>query len=200
MDLATRKRQLRAAMAAHGRPTSAQGLAAGEAAAAAIADSGEFASADRVALYAALPDELPTAPLFDAVRRAGKQSLFPRCTPLWELEFASVESWDELRLGRYGVLEPPAALAALAATRLSAADLVIVPGVAFDRQGVRLGRGGGYYDRTFPPGREGMPLLMGLAFAFQVVDSVPAGPGDRAVVALATECGLHRVAQAAGST
>ncbi len=190
MDLATRKRQLRAVIAAHERPGPAQGLAAGEAAAAAIADSGEFASADRVALYEALPDEMPTAPLFDAVQRARKQTLFPRCTLLRELEFAIVQSRDELRLGRYGLLEPPAALAG---ATLTAADLVIVPGVAFDRQGARLGRGGGYYDRTFPPGREVMPVLMGLAFAFQVLDSVPAGPGDRAVVALATERGLHRV-------
>jgi 5-formyltetrahydrofolate cyclo-ligase len=105
------------------------------------------------------------------------------------LEFAPVASLGELRPGRYGVEEPPVERPAEA---VAAEDLVLVPGVAFDRNGNRLGRGGGHYDRTFPPGQPG-PLLFGVAYALQVVSAVPHAPSDRRVDAIVTENGIHRV-------
>ena len=104
-------------------------------------------SARRVALYAALPGEVPSRPLFDALVALGLPCLFPRALELHALEFAVVTDWSELRPGRYGVLEPPAQAAV---TRPEEGDLVLVPGVAFDRAGNRLGRGQGCYDRAFP--------------------------------------------------
>ncbi len=68
-----------------------------------------------------------------------------------------------------------------------------MPGVAFDRRGRRLGRGGGHYDRVFPPATAA-PLLLGVAFSFQLVDAVPVGPADRRVDGIVTELGIVRTA------
>jgi len=66
--------------------------------------------------------------------------------------------------------------------------VVLLPGVAFDAQGNRLGRGGGHYDATFPVGEPG-PLLIGLAWSFQLIPAVPHGSRDRRVDAIVTEDG-----------
>ena len=167
---------------------------AGEAAARVLLAEGRIRGAARVALYAALPDEVPTRPLFEALARRGVPILFPRCRPDRRLAFAAVAAWEDLRPGHFGVLEPAADEPGV---DLDPRDAVIVPGVAYDRAGHRLGRGAGYYDRAFPPGDDARraPLLVGLAYAFQLVDAVPHGPRDRSVDGVATERGLHWVAQ-----
>jgi len=191
VDLAARKAALRQTMAAR-RRARGPGLAAGAgvAVAARVEALDAFARAGRVALYAALPDELPTRPLFEAVRRHGKSALFPRLAGE-RLEFAPVERWEELRPGRYGVLEPPPGAAGA-----GWGDLVLVPGVAFDRTGHRLGRGGGTYDRTFAEAGEGV-VLIGVAYEFQLVDEVPHGPGDRRLHAVVTERAFYPAGEAA---
>jgi 5-formyltetrahydrofolate cyclo-ligase len=151
-------------------------------------------SAPRVALYAALADEVPSRPLFEALVAAGKSCLFPRAQGPHALAFARVTDWSELRPGRYGVLEPPAGAQAVA---LSEGDLVLVPGVAFDRAGHRLGRGGGFYDRAFPAGAPGGPRLWGIAYGFQLVDAVPHGPRDGRVEAVVTEDVFQRAGSGA---
>ena len=158
---------------------------AGAAVAARVEALEVFARARRIALYAALPDEVPTRLLFEAVRRHGKSALFPRQAGD-RLEFAPVERWEELRPGRYGVLEPPPGAAGDAR-----ADLVLVPGVAFDRRGHRLGRGGGAYDRTFAAEVGEDVVLIGVAYELQLVDEVPHGPGDRRLHAVVTERALY---------
>ena len=65
-------------------------------------------------------------------------------------------------------------------------DLIVTPGLAFDRLGNRLGRGGGYYDRFLSA--DGLrAVTCGLAFAEQVVEKLPTGPGDRAVQMIVTD-------------
>jgi 5-formyltetrahydrofolate cyclo-ligase len=150
----------------------------------------EFRSADRIGLYAALPDEPPTESLFQAVARDGRPRLLPRVRVDRQLEFALVERWEDLRPGRYGVLEPAPEVPAVA---LLAGDLVLVPGIAFDAAGARLGRGGGFYDRTFPTGRAGGPLLYGIAYELQIVDEVPHDSHDRRMNAIVTEHRLRRI-------
>ena len=152
-------------------------------------------SARRVALYAALPDEVPSRPLFDALIALGKPCLFPRAQEAHALGFARVADWNELRPGRYGVLEPPAQAAVI---RPEAGDLVLVPGVAFDRAGVRLGRGLGFYDRAFPASAPSAPLLIGVAYQIQLVDALPRVETDRRVDAVITELGLHWAEREAG--
>jgi len=140
--------------------------------------------ARRVAIYAALPDEVPTRPLFDALQRAGTPCLFPRVAPGRRLVFALVERWEELRPGGYGVLEPPVGAHLF---EPGPGDVVVVPGIAFDRAGWRLGRGAGYYDRTFPPSGRRQPLLVGMACEAQILESVPSDSHDRAMDAIVTE-------------
>jgi len=149
----------------------------------------EYALARRVALYVALPQELGTRALFDAVQRDGKTALLPRADAERRvLEFMAAARWEELELGRYGVREPPAGTP----VRLAPGDLVVVPGLAFDAAGHRLGRGGGWFDRTFPPGAQPGPLLIGYAFERQVAESVPSGPTDRCVDWIVTERATRR--------
>ena len=84
----------------------------------------------------------------------------------------------DLEPGLWGIPEPKAeALRPLEPTEI---DFVIVPGVAFDLQGNRLGYGGGYYDRFFPQLREGVPLVA-VTFELQIVKEVPVDPWDRRV-------------------
>ena len=152
-------------------------------------------SARRIALYAALPDEVPSRPLFDALIGLGMPCLFPRALEKHALAFAVVADWSELRPGRYGVLEPPAQAAV---TRPEEGDLVLVPGVAFDRSGNRLGRGQGFYDRAFPASAPRSPRLIGVAYQIQLVDALPHTETDRRVDAVVTELGLHWAGRPSG--
>jgi 5-formyltetrahydrofolate cyclo-ligase len=191
-EVAEAKRRLRRAIGARRREVAPdEAEAAGRAAALRLLAEPRLAGAARVALYAALPDEVPTRPLFEALAARGVPRLLPRLAPEGQLDFVPVEGWEELAPGRFGALEAPAAAAAV---RLDPGDLVVLPGVAFDPAGHRLGRGGGHYDRTFPvprvaPGaREAeLPRLVGLAYEFQVVHRVPHDSHDRGMDAIVTE-------------
>jgi 5-formyltetrahydrofolate cyclo-ligase len=154
-----------------------------------VVGSPEFLRAAIVALYAATAGEIATRSLFEAARRAEKRCVFPRCQAENQLDFAQIDHWEQLEPGRFGILEPGAQLAA---TPLDPADLVLVPGVAFDRQGGRIGRGGGYYDRSFPVDGPPGPFLMGLAHPVQLIDAVPVGTSDRRMDAVVTEAGIVR--------
>ncbi len=188
-DLATRKRALRRELAARRRTIREDAAAwAARAAFDRLTEEPAFRAARRVGLYAALADELPTRSLFEALVCQGRECLLPRALAGRRLEFALCERWEDLQPGRYGVLEPPQG-----APRREprAGDVVLVPGVAFDREGHRLGRGKGYYDRTFAAAGKESPLLIGVAYAFQLVGAVPHGDADRAMDAVATEAAMY---------
>ncbi len=191
------KRRLRGEMASQRRCVDpAHALEAGRAVARYLLAELSVQTAARVALYAALPDELPSRPLFEGLVKAGVQVLLPRIAGDRALVFCSVEHWSDLRVsGRLRILEPPEGSPRV---RPVQGDVVMVPGVAFDADGWRLGRGAGYYDRAFPPEADAPPLLFGLAYAFQVVPSLPHGSHDRRMDAIVTERGVVRV-QGAGS-
>ena len=136
------------------------------------------------------------------MRRLGRTALFPRIVREsdprsgasgrpFKLEFVPLARWEDLRPGPLGIREP---LAGPAEPPLHADDLVLVPGLGFDRRGRRLGRGGGFYDRRFPPG-EPAPTLLGFVFSAQLVDEVPTGAHDRWMDGILTEQGLLRVAR-----
>jgi 5-formyltetrahydrofolate cyclo-ligase len=158
--------------------------AAGRAVAAHLLEIGAVREAKKVGLYAATADELPTRPLFEALARTGCRRLLPRIDGD-TLEFVCVAAWAQLQPGAFGLLTPPDHLPP---ELLDPGDVVMVPALVFGIRGERLGRGGGYYDRTFPANG---PLLIGMGFDLQLVDRVPTGPHDRVMDALVTERGLR---------
>jgi 5-formyltetrahydrofolate cyclo-ligase len=182
---------LRAVLGARRRTVStAVAEAAGRMVAAQILTAPEIEAAVCVGLYASLPDEVSTRVCFESLRRLGCECLFPRMAEGGRMVFARVGAWDQLAPGRFGVLEPPAREAAVVP---GAGDLVLVPGVAFDLRGHRLGRGAGSYDAAFPPGAAEPPLLFGVAYEFQVLESLPYGSRDRRMDAIVTERTIRRV-------
>lgn len=144
-------------------------------------------SASTVLLYLTFRSEVPTEPLVVALAEAGKRMAVPHMTSgLRALVAAEYVPGDPLELGPYGVPQP----VLLRPLPASALDLVIAPGAAFDRAGVRMGYGKGYYDR-FLSDPELRGDVLGLAYAFQVLDRLPAEPHDRPMDLLATEDGIY---------
>lgn len=131
-----------------------------------------IAGAKTIMLYYSLPDEVDTHELTGQLVAQGKTVLLPRVTADGTIEVCQYAGADDLRPGPFGIMEPVGPLF----TRLSDIDAVVVPGMAFDSTGRRLGRGRGYYDRFFSAAP---PLYkIGLCFPFQLVDCVPAEPHD----------------------
>jgi 5-formyltetrahydrofolate cyclo-ligase len=144
-----------------------------------------------VAVYAALPEELPTAPLIERLRTRGAVLVYPRVTPGQKrLTFHRVAGAAELRPGVLSIPEPPADAPVVPVERIG---LFVVPGLAFDPAGNRLGFGAGHYDITLADNPHA--LRVGMAYEFQVVDAVPAGPGDVRMGLVVTDAGVRRCAR-----
>jgi 5-formyltetrahydrofolate cyclo-ligase len=131
-------------------------------------------NAGAVLFFAPLTDELDLWPLLEAALAAGKIAALPRFNPAGKHYVACrVQNLrSEIAPGAFGIREPAARCPEIPLSRL---DLILVPGVAFDWHGQRLGRGKGFYDRLLA-GTRGMKC--GIAFDEQMVDEVPAGPSD----------------------
>ena len=126
-----------------------------------------------VLLFAPLRDEPDIGPVISVALQEGKEVSLPKLDPAGFSYHASpIKSLEDLSPGKFGILEPRHTSAAMALNRL---DLVLVPGVAFDTLGGRLGRGKGYYDRLLAAVNG---LKCGVAFDEQIVDVVPVGPMD----------------------
>lgn len=167
---------------------------AAEAAARHLAAAPELLGRGRIALYAALPGELPTEPLYRVALQAGSRILWPRIARTGHLEFAASQRREDLRPGRYGVPAPPPEVPAEA---LGGDVLILAPGLAFDRRGHRLGRGGGHYDRALAEAAGA--VCLGVGFEFQVIEDVPLEEGDRLVDGLLTDQGLLRIRRGVGA-
>jgi 5-formyltetrahydrofolate cyclo-ligase len=148
------------------------------------------------ALYCARAGEVPTERIRYAYLAAGARLYYPRVVERRTLAFYAHREGDGWETGPYGILEPstPAGVP----PRLSGWDIVVVPGLAFDRRGNRLGHGFGYYDRFLGTLPESVPRV-GLAWASQRVPDVPVDAWDIPVHALVTEEGVIRVVKASGS-
>ncbi|MDV8001117.1 5-formyltetrahydrofolate cyclo-ligase [Rhodococcus sp. IEGM 1408] len=123
-------------------------------------------------------DEAGGSELPEALALAGAQVLLPVSPAVGPLGWAAYAGPADLRPGRFGIRVPSAAPAG--PERIADADLVLVPSVAVDRSGNRLGRGGGYYDRSLALARPGTRLLAVLD-PEDVLDHVPAEPHDQPV-------------------
>ncbi len=142
----------------------------------------EFASAATLLLYAPIGREIDVRPLFFAARDAGKAVAFPRTEPsAHRMVFYLVDSLGELAAGSYGIPEPPPDRPA----ELSDA-LCIVPALVFDRDGYRLGYGGGYYDRFLAENSVGITTAAPVRDGFLLSESLPRGVYDRRVDIIVT--------------
>ncbi len=173
--LRRRMRALRRALAA--------GRDAASHAAAALAPAPRWAPFHIVAGYGAMPGEMDPGPLLARLAALGARIVMPvvvaRGSPLIFREAGEAGGWRPDAAGIPG--PPPGAPEA-------APDLLIVPLLAFDRAGGRLGQGGGYYDRTLAALRaRGRARAVGLAFAGQEAPEVPMGPQDERLDAILTE-------------
>lgn len=131
-----------------------------------------LASSHTILLYNALPDEVPTQALMDELVAQGKTVLLPCVINDTDMELRRYTGPQDLQTGSFGIQEPTGELF----TDYDAIDVAIVPGMAFDAEGHRLGRGKGYYDRFLSR----VPHLykIGLCFSWQLVDHVPCDEHD----------------------
>ncbi|MEI8078340.1 MAG: 5-formyltetrahydrofolate cyclo-ligase [bacterium] len=189
-DLTVAKAVMRRALAVRSAAVSASEQACASVAGADwLATWAPLRQAKRVALYAALPGELALTSLFQVCGAMGKALAFPRyCSDHGAYELAAVDEVDrQTQFGRFGVREPLPERPALTDDERCAPDLLwLVPGIAFDRHGRRLGRGGGFYDRLLAGARG---LRVGVAFSWRLVPVVPTAAFDQPMDWLATEAG-----------
>ncbi|MDB4950250.1 MAG: 5-formyltetrahydrofolate cyclo-ligase [Gemmatimonadetes bacterium] len=156
----------------------------------------EVAAARTLLLFASLPGEVETAEIAAEAVGRGIVVTYPRCLPeTRELALHAVAAPGELVPGAYGIREPDALVCPLVSA--AEVDVVLVPGLAWDRAGRRLGRGAGYYDRLFalPAFRA---FRCGLFFAAQELHEVPVDAWDVAMDAVVTEREVWRRAVPAG--
>ncbi|MDT8901014.1 5-formyltetrahydrofolate cyclo-ligase [Anaeroselena agilis] len=182
------KQRLRREMLAIRRSLSAEEIEKGsEAIAAYFCAWPEYRSAEVVMFFLAMADEPQTVALIEDAWRAGKKVAVPQMGEVYGfMEAAALDGWDNLVTGRLGLKAPDPAK-----TRLidpAAIELIVVPGVAFDATGRRLGMGAGYYDRFLP--RASQARRMGLAWSAQLVAEVPADEHDVRMDYLLTENGF----------
>jgi 5-formyltetrahydrofolate cyclo-ligase len=162
--------------------------AASEAIASGIRAHPGFASARTVLLTLPFRNEWDTLPLVRDALAAGKTVAMPRVdAPTRMLVLHAVVDADRNVVAGYQGIPEPLPECPLVARE--AIDFVLVPGVAFDREGRRLGYGGGYYDRLLPQLAARAVRVAG-AFDLQLVARVPAAPHDVAVDAIVTESGV----------
>lgn len=138
-----------------------------------------FRQASCIALYHAIPGEVQTAGILE--RWSDKKRLLLPLVVGDDLCFSPYRSDDTLTPGAFGILEPTETETAIPE---SAIDLIIVPGIAFDRQLNRMGRGKGYYDRLLATLQA--PKI-GICFHFQLQETIPIEPFDQKMDLIITE-------------
>lgn len=140
-----------------------------------------FCRADCLALYSAIHNEVLTDTVARQALEVGKTLVYPRIMGE-DLEFVEIQALEELAPGAYGVLEPQGDRP-VAAEKL---DLVVVPGVAFDEVGHRLGYGRGFYDRALSVCRADCTKV-GFAYDSQLLAGLPCAEHDQKLSVLMTE-------------
>ncbi len=145
-----------------------------------ITELDAYKTAKTLLLYAATGSEVDLSPLFEQAKKDGIPCAFPRCIADGIMEFYYVNSLSELQKGAYGIMEPQ--------TDRPVSDfrgaLMLVPALAYDKEGYRLGHGGGYYDRFLAA----HPVFaVGVAYSACAADRLPRGEFDKAVSIIVTE-------------
>jgi 5-formyltetrahydrofolate cyclo-ligase len=178
--------------------TAADRRVSGEQLAAHAAGLPELRDARTVAAYVSVGAEPATRELLEALRGRGVRVLLPVLMADNDLDWAVYAGPGALRRAGRGLDEP--AGPRLGPDAVLEADTVLLPGLAVDRRGLRLGRGGGSYDRVLArlEGAGRRPALIVLLYGNEVVERVPAEPHDRPVSAAVTPAGVRRFPGAPG--
>ncbi|MDR2054339.1 MAG: 5-formyltetrahydrofolate cyclo-ligase [Desulfovibrio sp.] len=154
-----------------------------------LAGTAHWKNARSVALYAACQGELSVDALMENAWESGRAVYLPRVRrESGVMDFVPCGSLTELVPAAFGLREPPESLPGFGAEEAGKAftpDLLVVPGLAFDRRGMRLGFGGGYYDRFLR--RLANCRCVGICFEFQLVEILPAEAWDQPVHYVCTE-------------
>lgn len=149
----------------------------------------EWSAARRVCVYLAVPAEAQTRKLLAACRQTDKQVLVPAYRKkARRYDLARLRPGDLVKAGHWSVPEPVRPHWAKPAR----VDLVVIPGLAFDRIGGRIGHGGGYYDRILAGMAMQKAFKVGLALECQMVDRVPMNARDIRMDAVVTERAVYR--------
>ncbi|MEQ1826495.1 MAG: 5-formyltetrahydrofolate cyclo-ligase [Pirellula sp.] len=151
----------------------------------------EYQAAKTVMFYVDVRDEVRTRQALPEALQSGKRIVVPYCVD-GELELFWLENMDELELGMYRILEPKSEMRSIKSKRFQPTDLdlIMVPGVAFDRQGGRTGHGKGYYDKLLQHARLDAPLIA-LSFECQLFDKIPAESHDIYMDKVVTEDAVY---------
>jgi 5-formyltetrahydrofolate cyclo-ligase len=152
----------------------------------------EFERAKTVMFYIDVRAEVRTRQALPDALASGKTIVVPWCNEHGELELFRLASMDELELGMYRILEPKPELRHLPGKPAAPhdLDLILVPGVAFDRRGGRTGHGKGYYDKLLEHARPDTPLV-GLAFECQLFPEIPMQDHDVFMDQVVTESAVY---------
>ncbi|MFF8846750.1 5-formyltetrahydrofolate cyclo-ligase [Streptomyces sp. NPDC015127] len=157
----------------------------------------ELAEAGTVAAYVSVGREPGTRALLDALHARGTRVLLPVLLPDNDLDWGAYRGSDHLVPAGRGLLEPDGER--LGPEAVVGADAVLLPGLAVDGLGMRLGRGGGSYDRVLArlTAADADPALVVLLYANEVVERVPVEPHDHPVHAVVTPQGVRRFTEPA---
>src|SRR5262245_12763674 len=152
----------------------------------------DSAAAKMVLFYIDVRAEVRTRHSLPAALASGKTIVVPWCNDQGELELFRLSNMDELAIGMYKILEPKPELRLLPEkqVRPEELDIVMVPGVAFDSRGARMGHGKGYYDKLLQHARPDAPLVA-LAFDCQFFPEIPVAPHDIFMDRIITETTVH---------
>ena len=152
----------------------------------------EYAAAGTVMFYIDVRTEVRTRQALPDAIASGKRVIIPWCNDAGELELFHLQSMEELEIGMYKILEPRPDLKADRSKHVEAADLdlIMVPGVGFDRHGGRTGHGKGYYDKLLEHARPDCPIVA-LAFECQLFDTIPMQDHDIYMDKVVTEDAVY---------
>lgn len=145
----------------------------------------DFLKAKTIFYFASFRSEVNTLPQIEEALRSGKRIVLPKVDNANKrLKLYEILNTDEIKLGFWGIPEPEAIPER--ERDINEVDLVIMPGVAFDTQGTRLGYGAGYYDKLLSGLKRNIPLIA-IAYEEQIVDTLPSEDHDVRIDMIVTD-------------
>ena len=154
-----------------------------------------YAASDAVFIFASDPSEVETRGIIASALKDKKRSALPRCIDAYgTMEFyyldAALPFEVQTETGAYGITEPKTDLEKVDTKSFPHGALFLVPALAFSRDGRRLGKGKGFYDRYIARISYASPVLAGLCFSCQIISDVPSGVRDARVSHIVCEDGI----------